>query len=175
MMTIQIPDELARGLAGIAAAQRKTVEQLALDSLRLLFDEASSPEALLRSIRRLPHPSAAAVDDLEAAILSASANTSVGLAEANPLLRAHGEREITEPQRVRDLARRPRIPLKELLFSAGIESSHVDDDVLTGAEIEALLARRELIDRSSNCPHGRPTTLRLTLNDLEKQFKRTGF
>jgi hypothetical protein len=70
-MTIQIPDELARGLAGIAAAQRKTVEQLALDSLRLLFDEASSPEALLRSIRRLPHPSAAAVDDLEAAILSA--------------------------------------------------------------------------------------------------------
>lgn len=58
---------------GVAAAQRKTVEQLALDSLRLLIDEASSPEALLRSVRRLPHPSAAAVDDLEAAIpLSAS-------------------------------------------------------------------------------------------------------
>ena len=37
-MTIQIPDELARGLEGVAAAQRKTVEQLALDSLRLLID-----------------------------------------------------------------------------------------------------------------------------------------
>ena len=48
-------------------------------------------------------------------------------------------------------------------------------DPLTSAEIEALLARRELIDRSSNCPHGRPTTLRLSLRDLEKQFKRTGF
>jgi DNA mismatch repair protein MutL len=48
-------------------------------------------------------------------------------------------------------------------------------DPLSGAEIEALLARRHLIERSSNCPHGRPTTLRLTLRDLEKQFKRTGF
>jgi DNA mismatch repair protein MutL len=48
-------------------------------------------------------------------------------------------------------------------------------DALTAGEIEALLARRQLVDRSSNCPHGRPTTLRLTLKDLEKQFKRTGF
>jgi len=48
-------------------------------------------------------------------------------------------------------------------------------DPLSPAEIEALLARRELIERSSNCPHGRPTTLRLSLRDLEKQFKRTGF
>ncbi len=48
-------------------------------------------------------------------------------------------------------------------------------DPLSPAEIEALLARRHLIDRSSNCPHGRPTTLRLSLRDLEKQFKRTGF
>jgi DNA mismatch repair protein MutL len=48
-------------------------------------------------------------------------------------------------------------------------------DPLTPQEIDALVARRELVDRGSNCPHGRPTTLRLTLRDLEKQFKRTGF
>jgi len=48
-------------------------------------------------------------------------------------------------------------------------------DPLSPGEIEALLARRELVERSSNCPHGRPTTLRLSLRDLEKQFKRTGF
>jgi DNA mismatch repair protein MutL len=48
-------------------------------------------------------------------------------------------------------------------------------DPLTPGEIEALLARRHLVDRTSNCPHGRPTTLRLSLKDLEKQFKRTGF
>ena len=43
-MTIQIPDDLARRLEGIAAAQQKSVEQVALDSLRSLFDQASSPE-----------------------------------------------------------------------------------------------------------------------------------
>ncbi|MGA2497147.1 MAG: DNA mismatch repair endonuclease MutL [Tepidisphaeraceae bacterium] len=48
-------------------------------------------------------------------------------------------------------------------------------DPLTSQEIESLLNRRDLVDRSSNCPHGRPTTLRLSLRDLEKQFKRTGF
>ena len=70
-MTIQIPDDLARGLEGIAVAQRKSVEQVALESLRSLFDKTSSPESVLRSVRRLPHPSAAAVDDLEAAISAA--------------------------------------------------------------------------------------------------------
>lgn len=70
-MTIQIPDDLARRLEGIAAAQRKSVEQVALESLRSLFDNADAPEVLLRAIRGLPHPSAAAVDDLEAAIAAA--------------------------------------------------------------------------------------------------------
>jgi hypothetical protein len=56
---------------GIAAAQHKTVEQVAVESLRSLFDEASSPEFVLRAVRELPHPSAAAVDELEAAIAAA--------------------------------------------------------------------------------------------------------
>lgn len=46
-------------------------------------------------------------------------------------------------------------------------------DRLTPEAIEALLSRRHLVERSSNCPHGRPTTLRLSLRDLERQFKRT--
>jgi DNA mismatch repair protein MutL len=48
-------------------------------------------------------------------------------------------------------------------------------EALSVSEIEALLARRSLVERASNCPHGRPTTLRMSLKDLEKQFKRTGF
>ena len=70
-MTIHIPDDLARGLEGIAAAQQKSVEQVALDNMRSLFERASSPEVVLRAIRGLTHPSAAAVDDLEAAIAAA--------------------------------------------------------------------------------------------------------
>jgi hypothetical protein len=70
-MTIQIPDDLARKLEGIATAERKSVEQLALESLRRLFDDPNSPRAVLQSVRRLPRPSAAAVDDMEAAIRAA--------------------------------------------------------------------------------------------------------
>ena len=70
-MTLHIPDDLARGLEGIAAAQQKSVEQVALDNLRSLFDRASSPEVVWRAIRGLTHPSAAAVDDLEDAIAAA--------------------------------------------------------------------------------------------------------
>jgi DNA mismatch repair protein MutL len=65
--------------------------------------------------------------------------------------------------------------LHELLDMMACKAAVKAGDPLTAAEIQALLERRELIDRSSNCPHGRPTTLRLTLSDLEKQFKRTGF
>ncbi len=46
-------------------------------------------------------------------------------------------------------------------------------DTLTQQEIEALIKKRELVEKSSNCPHGRPTTLRLTKADLNRQFKRT--
>jgi hypothetical protein len=67
-VTIQIPDDLARGLESIAAAQHKSVEQVAIEGLLSLFDKSSSPEVVLRSVRELPHPSAAAVDDLEAVI-----------------------------------------------------------------------------------------------------------
>ena len=45
-------------------------------------------------------------------------------------------------------------------------------DPLTPEEIDALVAQKDLVEKSSNCPHGRPTTLRLTIRDLEKQFKR---
>ena len=45
-------------------------------------------------------------------------------------------------------------------------------DPLSTEEMQALLAQRHLVQRSSNCPHGRPTTLQLSTRDLEKQFKR---
>jgi DNA mismatch repair protein MutL len=65
--------------------------------------------------------------------------------------------------------------LHEVLDMMSCKAAVKAGDPLSTGEIEALLARRELVERSSNCPHGRPTTLRLTLRDLEKQFKRTGF
>ena len=46
-------------------------------------------------------------------------------------------------------------------------------DALSESEIEALMGKRYLIENSSSCPHGRPTMLRLTKADLNRQFKRT--
>jgi len=70
-MTIQIPDDLASNLEQLAGAQRKSIEQIAVETLRALFDATDSPQALLHRLRTLPHPSAEAVDDLEAAIATA--------------------------------------------------------------------------------------------------------
>ena len=44
---------------------------------------------------------------------------------------------------------------------------------LTAPEIKNLLKQRDTVERSSNCPHGRPTTIHMSLGQLEKQFKRT--
>jgi DNA mismatch repair ATPase MutL len=35
-----------------------------------------------------------------------------------------------------------------------------------------MLSLRDSVERASNCPHGRPTALRLTLTELERQFGR---
>jgi hypothetical protein len=67
-MTIQIPDDLARGLEGIAAERKMSVKQLAIELLGALLDRPTSPRVVLEAIRALPHPRPSAVDDLEAAI-----------------------------------------------------------------------------------------------------------
>ncbi len=62
--------------------------------------------------------------------------------------------------------------IHELLDMMACKAAVKAGDPLTPDEITALLARRESAERSSHCPHGRPTTLTLTLHDLERQFKR---
>ena len=70
-MTIQIPDDLAHGLERIAAEQKQSVEQLAVERLRAIVDRSTSPVVLLQILRDLSHPSSAAVDELDAAIAAA--------------------------------------------------------------------------------------------------------
>ncbi|MCX5661199.1 MAG: hypothetical protein NTW19_16050, partial [Planctomycetota bacterium] len=62
--------------------------------------------------------------------------------------------------------------LHEVLDMMACKAAVKAGDRMKPEELASLLARREEIDRSSNCPHGRPTTIRLTLRDLEKHFKR---
>jgi hypothetical protein len=72
-LIIEMPDELVRSLAGMAAAQRKSVQQLALEQLSSLVEanpevRAGSPAAVLRVMQEAPHLSSADVDELDAAI-----------------------------------------------------------------------------------------------------------
>ena len=45
-------------------------------------------------------------------------------------------------------------------------------DQLTQQELRDLLQKRREIERGSNCPHGRPTTMVLSIEELEQRFGR---
>jgi DNA mismatch repair protein MutL len=62
--------------------------------------------------------------------------------------------------------------LHQILDMMACKAAVKAGDSLTGQEIESLLDQREHAEKSTACPHGRPTQIRLTIRDLEKQFKR---
>jgi DNA mismatch repair protein MutL len=63
--------------------------------------------------------------------------------------------------------------LDEVLHMAACKAAIKAGTKLTDGEIEQLIADKETVENSSHCPHGRPTVLKFTLAELEKQFKRT--
>jgi len=63
--------------------------------------------------------------------------------------------------------------MHEVLDMMACKAAVKAGDGMSAEELAALLVRRDEIERASNCPHGRPTTIRLTINELEKYFKRT--
>jgi len=63
--------------------------------------------------------------------------------------------------------------LDEVLNMAACKAAIKAGQKLSDSEIEQLLADRERAERASRCPHGRPTTIKFSTSELEKQFKRT--
>jgi DNA mismatch repair protein MutL len=63
--------------------------------------------------------------------------------------------------------------LDEVINMAACKAAVKAGQKLTDSEIEQLLADKEDVESVSRCPHGRPTTIKFSLSDLEKQFKRT--
>jgi len=62
--------------------------------------------------------------------------------------------------------------LDELLHSIACKAAIKAGDRLAPEEIAALLEQRHLIDDAHHCPHGRPTALVFTREELDKHFKR---
>ena len=63
--------------------------------------------------------------------------------------------------------------LDDVLNMAACKAAVKAGQKLTDSEIEQLLADREHAESVTRCPHGRPTTIKFSITDLEKQFKRT--
>jgi DNA mismatch repair protein MutL len=63
--------------------------------------------------------------------------------------------------------------LHEVLDMTACKAAIKAGQKLADAEIERLLTDKQAIERASRCPHGRPTTITFSLDELQKQFKRT--
>lgn len=81
-------------------------------------------------------------------------------------------RELLEKSAAQTASPEPEMVLHEVLDMMACKAAIKAGDRMSDEELGELLRYRESIERSSNCPHGRPTTLRLSIQDLEKQFGR---
>jgi DNA mismatch repair protein MutL len=75
------------------------------------------------------------------------------------------------------LVSKERLPSREVLLNdlLSLMACHAAvraGDRLTPGEISALVAQRHLADDMHHCPHGRPTALLFSRQDLERQFRR---
>jgi DNA mismatch repair protein MutL len=64
--------------------------------------------------------------------------------------------------------------LHGLAASLACKSAVKFGQALGDGEVEALLRRRAEVKNGHCCPHGRPTSLTLTLDELDRRFGRQG-
>jgi len=92
------------------------------------------------------------------------------LRKANPaeLIRHVADKlmEGGEPLEARDL-------LDELLQMMACKGAVKAGDLLSVEEVTALLEQRHLCEDSHHCPHGRPTALVFSREELDRRFLRT--
>jgi DNA mismatch repair protein MutL len=62
--------------------------------------------------------------------------------------------------------------LHEVLDMMACKAAVKAGDRLSESELDELMSLREKVERSASCPHGRPTTVRLSIEQLEKLFHR---
>ncbi|MFT5422639.1 MAG: DNA mismatch repair protein MutL [Phycisphaerales bacterium] len=62
--------------------------------------------------------------------------------------------------------------LHEVLDMMACKAAVKAGDRLSESEMAEIVSMRERVERSGSCPHGRPTTVRVTIAELEKLFDR---
>jgi DNA mismatch repair protein MutL len=61
----------------------------------------------------------------------------------------------------------------EILHGLACKAAIKAGDPLSQAEVDALVRDRRRVQDSHHCPHGRPTSLTLSRQELDRQFRRT--
>ncbi|NBW85826.1 MAG: DNA mismatch repair protein MutL, partial [Planctomycetia bacterium] len=61
----------------------------------------------------------------------------------------------------------------EVLHGLACRAAIKAGDRLSQAEVDALVRDRRAVRESHHCPHGRPTSLTLSRQELDRQFRRT--
>jgi DNA mismatch repair protein MutL len=62
--------------------------------------------------------------------------------------------------------------LHEILDMMACKAAIKAGDRMSQPELLELIRLRDAVGRSSNCPHGRPTSIRVSINELDKRFGR---
>jgi DNA mismatch repair protein MutL len=152
---------------------RKRIQKGTLESQRLLMPESFEVNArqadLLATNNEL-------VEKLGIEIVPFGPNTMA--VQAFPTLLGKADplefvRDLTDLLERRDATVDAERLLDDVLNMAACKAAIKAGQRLSDSEIEHLLADREVTEYASRCPHGRPTTIRFSISDLEKQFKRT--
>ncbi|MCS7167685.1 MAG: DNA mismatch repair endonuclease MutL [Gemmatales bacterium] len=68
----------------------------------------------------------------------------------------------------------PHVLLDELLKRMACRAAIKAGEPLSPEDIAFLLQHRSLVENAHHCPHGRPTALFLSKQELERQFRRSG-
>jgi DNA mismatch repair protein MutL len=67
----------------------------------------------------------------------------------------------------------PALLVDEVLHGMACKAAIKAGDPLSQPEVDALVRDRRLVPEAHHCPHGRPTSLTLSRQDLDRQFRRT--
>jgi DNA mismatch repair protein MutL len=81
-------------------------------------------------------------------------------------------REVIDRLAVASSGAETRMLVEEVLHSLACRSAIKAGDQLSQEEVDALIRDRHLVDDAHHCPHGRPTSLLLSKQELDKQFRR---
>jgi len=97
----------------------------------------------------------------------------------HPVMIRHGNlsrlmRDIAEQLETLEAQPTRRDLLDAMLHMMSCKAAIKSGQRLTAEEIDSLLAQRHLVDDAHHCPHGRPTALTLSQQELDRQFGRLG-